>query len=278
MKLGYFTKAARNNNEDFGYVCEDFGFIVDGATSVSNIIVTNEVSDAKWFSHKLGGYLKEALKDTQRDLKDIVKDAIVYVDSEFTKFYRASMVETKPSSTIAIFRKNNGLLEYLVLGDSPLLVKYKDGQIRELIANEQLIVFERENIKKLVEIANQREISVIEARPFVNEALLQQRLKMNKEGGYYIIADDVNAVDHALCGTIRLDVIQSVMGMSDGFSQLYDVFEKYTKKQLFKEVENGKPFEELYRELYKCQENDKDCNEHPRFKVRDDVSVFYAEI
>lgn len=277
MKLGYFTKAARSNNEDFGYVCEDFGFIVDGATGVSNIIVTNEISDAKWFSHKIGEYLKEALKDTEKTLSDIVKEAIVYVDSEFSKFYRVSMAETKPSSTIAIFRKNNGLLEYLVLGDSPLLVKYKDGQIREFIANEQLIVLERENINKLVEIANQREINVIEARPFVNEALLVQRQKMNKENGYYIIADDVKAVDHALCGTIRLDVIQSVMGMSDGFSQLYDVFGLYNKKQLFKEIENRKTFEELYRELYRAQENDKYCNEHPRFKVRDDVSVFYVE-
>lgn len=277
MKIDCFRKPAKNSNEDFVYICDDFGFIIDGATGVSDFVVTNEISDAKWFSHKIGEYLEEALKDFEKELKEIVKEAIVYVDNEFSKFYRASMAEVKPSSTLSIFRKRNNMLEYFVLGDSPLLVKYKDGQVRELIANQQLIVFEKQNLRKLVEIATQREINVSEARPFVKEYLLAQRQKMNKEDGYYILADDVEAVEHALYGTIRLDLIQSVMGMSDGFSQIYDVFEIYSKKKLFKEVENGKTFEELYRELYNCQEKDKTCNMYPRFKIRDDVSIFYAE-
>lgn len=275
MKIKQFTKPAIKVNEDVVYASEHFGFVIDGATGLLKENITDKPSDAQWFVECLKKFLVEHLANNQLAIKDIVREAIVDVNNKYNSFEGAENVKSKPSAGIAIYRINNNFLEYFILGDCSLLVKQKNKV--EHLKLDDLTKLDNINISKMQVLAKQKNINVIDARPLINDDLVKTRLSQNTENGYWIVSDDVNAVDHALQGKLPLENIRQIVGLTDGFSQVFDVFEIYSKESLLDTL-CQKQIEDIYEELWKKQEEDKFCNNCPRFKLRDDASVFSVEL
>ena len=275
MKIQQFTQSGTINNEDAIYACDRFGFVIDGATGLLKENVSNMPSDAAWFSQTLKSYLIENLNNYSLTIQDIMKNAIIEIDRRYNLFKGAENVRSKPSAGIALFRINNGILEYFILGDCSLIVKDNQNKINHLKLDD-LTRLDNINIDKMKTIAKQKNINVIEARPFINDDLVKTRLSQNTSEGYWIVADNPDAVNHALCGTIPVESVKQLVGLSDGFSQIYDTFEYYTKEQLLKNLCKTS-IEDIYKILWNLQEQDKHCNNHPRFKTRDDASTFNIE-
>lgn len=266
-----------NENEDCVYLCDDFGFVMDGATGLLKENITNCVSDAKWYVEEFKNFLIKNLK-TKKNLKEIMKDGIRYVSNTYNNIEGATSVKSKPSSGIALFRKNENNIEYFILGDCQLIIKDKKNIITKLQLND-LPKLDNINIGRMVKIAKEKNINVIDARPLINDYLVETRLTQNTNNGYWILSDDINAVDHALHGTLNLKDIKQIIGLTDGFSQLYEVFKVFTYEELVNLINNKKiSLNNLYDTLFTLQENDSNCNRYPRFKIRDDASIFNYEL
>lgn len=266
-----------NENEDCVYLCDDFGFVMDGATGLLKENITNCVSDAKWYVEEFKNFLIKNLK-TKKNLKEIMKDGIRYVSNTYNNIEGATSVKSKPSSGIALFRKNENNIEYFILGDCQLIIKDKKDIITKLQLND-LPKLDNINIGRMVKIAKEKNINVIDARPLINDYLVETRLTQNTNNGYWILSDDINAVDHALHGTLNLKDIKQIIGLTDGFSQLYEVFKVFTYEELVNLINNKKiSLDNLYDTLFTLQENDSNCNRYPRFKIRDDASIFNYEL
>lgn len=273
------TKGGKSDkeNEDCVYLCDDFGFVMDGATGLLKENITNCVSDAKWYVEEFKNFLIKNLK-TKKNLKEIMKDGITYVSNTYNNIEGATSVKSKPSSGIALFRKNENNIEYFILGDCQLIIKDKKDIITKLQLND-LPKLDNINIGRMVKIAKEKNINVIDARPLINDYLVETRLTQNTNNGYWILSDDINAVDHALHGTLNLKDIKQIIGLTDGFSQLYEVFKVFTYEELVNLINNKKiSLDNLYNTLFTLQENDSNCNRYPRFKIRDDASIFNYEL
>lgn len=271
MKIRQFTRAGQKVNEDSCYICKDYGFVIDGATSVTEQNITNFKSEAQWFSYRFRDYLIEALKNKNQTLSEIVRQGIEKLNVEYNNFLGAQNSEIKPSAAIAIFRLNDCKIEYFVLGDCSII--YDDEQEIKVITTTDIEKLDNKSKQTLKNIAVQKNINVIDAKPFVAEVLKQQRRLKNTKEGYWILSDDTNAVNYAECGEMEKTKIKHIVVVSDGFSQVYDLFKIFTVKEFLKELRFVKNISKIYKKLYKNQKNDRFCNNFPRFKVRDDATL-----
>lgn len=270
MEVRAFTKAGKINNEDSCYVCDEFGFVIDGATGVTSQKVSCMQTDAQWFSFAFRDYLITALKDKTKNLKQIVSEGIEFVDKQFYEFDGADAVTSKPSAAIAIFRIMGDEIEYFVLGDCTVIFNGDDA--KNFISND-LVKSDLKNIQILISRAKENNINVVDARPLVNDVLYQTRQTKNTPSGYWILADDPKAVNYAEYGFVKKQNIKQVLALSDGFSQVYDLFKIYSMKEFADKLYYGMKIEKMYDILYKNQEKDKFCNNFPRFKLRDDATI-----
>lgn len=276
MKQIVYSVAGNGNNEDSYYVENKFGFVLDGATGLLKERITQEKSDARWFALHMTEKLKTLLKEN-KTIKEIVSQAIVDVDNIYMSFTGAKEVKSKPSAGVAIYRILGDKLEYFLLGDVSLLMEYKNGEVKELQL-QTLPYFDAQNIEKMVQIAKEKHIDVVNAMQLINEDLVRVRLSQNTDSGYYILSDNTNAVNHALTGFVSTCDIASLTLLSDGFSQVYDTFDLYKSPKDLVNALKHKKAEEIYQELFNAQEKDKTCNAHPRFKLRDDATILHVEL
>ena len=272
-----FTNTGITLNEDAIYICNDFGFVLDGATGLLKENVSPIASDATWFACTLRDYFIEELKNTNLSLQDIVKNAIIYANNLYDSFDGAEKVISRPSSGLAMFRIVGNKLEYLSLGDCALIIKTKEDSIIH-IKPQELSALDDINIKKMVSLAKENNIDVVDARPLINESLVKTRLTQNTPEGYYIVSNDTKAVDHALCGVIDIDKVSQIVALSDGFSQIYDTFNILTMEELVDQLNKNKPIEEIHKMLLTEQLKDNRCNNFPRFKLKDDASIIYMKL
>lgn len=263
-------------NEDCVYLQDDFGFVLDGATGLTNDNVTPEKSDARWFTREFTRFLTENLGDKTQTIQSILKKGILEVNTKFNSYCGEKEIKVKPSSTIALFRINKNEVEFFVLGDCVFLIRDINNNVKELTTND-LSRLDAQNIKTLIKRAKENNVYIVDARPLVNDELIRARLSQNTKGGYWTLSDSIEAIDNGLYAKMNINEIKQIIAMSDGFSQIFDLFKLYTAKEFADQIQSGKPIEELYMELYNAQEQDNTCNNYPRFKLRDDTTLFNIE-
>lgn len=274
MKKQTFTQAGTNRNEDTVFVNDYFGFVIDGATGLAGKTISPCQSDAQWFAYALRDYLVNALHSPQ-DIRTILADVLTNVNNDFNTFDGAENVPIKPSAGIAIYRIVGDFVEYFVLGDCSILFKTNEGNIIHYHSTD-LEPLDKANIKLMQKRAIENNIDVVDAFPLIMEELQYVRNLKNKENGYYILSDNIDAVNHGIHGIIEKNKIQDILLTTDGFSQIFDLFKAYNKAELFEALKT-KNLEDIYAELYALQEQDKKCNNHPRFKTRDDATAAHIK-
>ena len=275
MKIDFFTKAGKTSNEDFVYICKDFGFVLDGATGLTGEHVTNEKTDARWFSQTFGNFLIENLSK-KKSLNTILKQAITFTNQKFEQFNGAKLVVSRPSACIALFRILRKKVEFFVLGDCSIVTKNRSGDV-EILTTQDLRKLDGENIEKMTEYAKQEKIDLVDAGNYIMPFLLKERLSQNTKNGYWILSNDKRAINHGFYRKCPLSQISQIVGMTDGFSEIFETFNITVPAELCEKISKGEKLKDIYKTLFDAQEKDKKCNTFPRFKVRDDASIFVAE-
>ena len=245
-----------------------------GASGLDKICISGAGSDAAWYSHALKSVILSDHRDN--NLIEIVKKAVHKVNKEFKRFPGYEYVNDFPSAVISMSRVAKGKLEVLVLGDCTCIIKKKDETI-ERIADRRIEPYDQKAIDKGIEMMQEKNIDFCDTRKYYQDILTNNRKMKNKEGGYYCLSNDEQAVNHSYVYSFDLDEIHSVALMSDGFSQIIDLFHLYDDETFMKALsEDG--VEKLYEQLYAAQKHDDKMNSYPRFSFSDDMTLIYYEV
>ncbi|WP_381552913.1 integrase [Streptomyces eurythermus] len=254
-------------NEDFAASTPGAAVLLDGAgVGGAETGCTHGVA---WFSGTLGGLLLQAIsRSPARPLAECLADSIDRVRSLHSDScdltYRAS-----PTSTVVAARINGARLEYLVLGDSSLLLEEKDGSTT--VVTDRRLDEVGKRLRGPVDALPTGSPEHSAALADYREALTGLR---NRPGGFWIAGPDPQAAEHALTGTVALDSLSTVTLLSDGATRLVDRFQLADWAQYLDVLACSGP-DELIRRVREVEKSDPDGRRWPRGKAHDDATVLH---
>jgi hypothetical protein len=267
VALGSQPADPGRENEDFAAAAFGAAVLLDGAGVAG--AETGCVHGIAWFSSTLGGLLLAGIAaNPARPLTDCLADSIRTVRSlhEGTcdLAYRAS-----PTSTVVAVRADAGVLEYVVLGDSTLLLAGTDGSTTAITDQRLDEVGKRLRgpVDALPTGSPEHSVALAEYR----DALTGLR---NRPGGFWIAGPDPRAAEHAVTGTVPLDSLASVTLLSDGATRLVDSFELADWKEALDVINSSGP-DGLIRRVREAEANDPNGRRWPRGKTRDDATALH---
>ncbi|MFF0780689.1 integrase [Streptomyces sp. NPDC003720] len=254
-------------NEDFAAASFGAAVLLDGAGVAG--AETGCVHGIAWFSSTLGGLLlSEIASRPARPLADCLADSIRAVRSLHVDTcdldYRAS-----PTSTVVAVRVDAGALEYLVLGDSTLLLAETDGSPAAI--TDQRLDGVGQRLRGPVDALPTGSAEHSAALAEYRDALTGLR---NRPGGFWIAGPDPQAAEHALTGTVPLDSLASVTLLSDGATRLVDTFELADWKDALGLLNSSGP-DGLIGRVRAAEAGDSDGRRWPRGKACDDATVLH---
>ena len=267
-----FTKAGKNWNEDRCYSCEDFAFVLDGATGVSDQKISDKNSDAEWYSNYWCEYLKEALKDKTKPIYEILEDGMDKVVTEFQNLAKGKVIFDFPSCSASIARKVGDEIELYAICDSPILIQAITGKTLE-VGDTLNNINDGVNLLTLDYYAKKDEISIFEAHNKYHEVVVKGRKTKNKPFGYNVLSNSKEVIRKGVYKKIDAKIFKKVLLMTDGYSQVYDLFNLYSADEFASKLNCVEDAQRIYDELYQAQETDNLGRNYIRFKLRDDASL-----
>ncbi|WEH16936.1 protein phosphatase 2C domain-containing protein [Streptomyces sp. VNUA24] len=272
MRVTFATLPAEpgpdRENEDFAAAAPGAAVLLDGAgVGGAETGCTHGVA---WFSGTLGGLLLRGITARPvRPLSECLADAIGLVRSlhedSCDLAYRAS-----PTSTVVAARiVGGGVLDYLVLGDSSLLMADRGG--RTSVVTDRRLGEIGKRLRGPVD-------ALPTGTPEHSAALAEYQDTLtgfrNRPGGFWIAGPDPRAAEHALTGTVSLDSLASVTLLSDGATRLVDRFELADWAEVLSVLDSSGP-DELIRRVREAEADDPEGRRWPRGKARDDATVLH---
>jgi hypothetical protein len=260
MKAAWACEAGspERSNEDWCGSAGGVAVVLDGATS-SNAAA---VHDTPRYVHQLGLALLAAASDTSALLEDALAEAIDHVWHGHGKRDGGS-----PAATVAVVRVTADRVDYLVLADTTIVL--------DVVGSESPLIVTDTRVDEVTAMvgeheAHQHRIGSAEHRAAVESMSAAQQAWRNREGGYWVAADDPAAAAHAITGSrARVDV-RRVALMSDGAARLADVFGEPWPNVLTLLDERGP--DGLIRHVREIERSDQDGRRWPRFKTSDDAA------
>ncbi|MFI5470523.1 integrase [Streptomyces cacaoi] len=254
-------------NEDFAAAAAGAAVLLDGAGVAG--AETGCTHGIAWFSSTLGGLLLSTMTaHPAQPLAECLADSIRVVRSlhedSCDLSYRAS-----PTSTVVAVRADAGALEYLVLGDSTLLLADQDGKTTAI--TDQRLDEVGKRLRGPVD-------ALATGSPEHAAALAEYRDSLtglrNRPGGFWIAGPHPQAAGHALVGAVPLDTLASVTLLSDGATRLVDSFELATWEGMLAVLGLSGPAELIHR-VRAAEADDPDGRRWPRGKAQDDATVVH---
>jgi len=233
-------------------VQESCAWVIDGSDSLFPAHITELEHDGEWFVKELNAYLKAHLTDYHWTISDIVYQALRSIHRKLLRYPQAAECcdLEMPNACCAIVRVMHSQLSYFILGNCELIMTAQDGTITSL-SDLRLQEADAKLLELSREMHDKKRMPLFTARNFMDHLLVENRLRRNVEGGYYVLGEDASVVKHALVGSVPLSGIKSISLVCNGFSQYYNC-EKVLKylDQYLKQERSGE-FVELYESMLK---------------------------
>jgi hypothetical protein len=182
-------------NEDYAVCGPDWAVILDGATPAPGVD-SGCVHGVPWLVRHLAQSIASELVVGVLPLADVLCAAIITTGRDHARTCDLSNPDS-PSSTVAILRARDGFLDYLVLGDSPVILRRGDESV--------------------VRVADDRTDHLPGGRPYSVELVREHR---NKPGGFWVASTNARAAYEAISGSA--DGIDSAAMLTDGATRLAD--------------------------------------------------------
>lgn len=253
--ITYGSKQEHDENIDMCSVQENCAWVIDGANGLFQAHISDAESDADWLVKELHTYLKKHLMMDGLPISDIMKLAMIDVTSRFKQFpgYHELYDMNMPSAACAVICVQGKNISYFVLGNCELILHYDDGNV---ITISDLRLQELDG--KILEISQdakkKRRLPMYQAKRFMDQMMVENRLRRNMENGYYVIGEDASSADHAITGTVPIDHIKSICLMCNGFSQYFRCKKVMQNLDQYIEKTRNPLLVETYDELLARQE------------------------
>ena len=236
-------------NEDIFGVEGNFAWMFDGATRTSS-----SQQEARPLVLALSDGIRDAVLAGETDLRQIGKHGVDVATQRLT----TNSVTIPPSAAGLICKLEDGILEYLVLGDVTMIVSSQ----RSISIVRDPSAIQREAFYLREATTSQKSLG---------EVLDQRRRGMNTQAGYWIWSISRDAVDKAYISQFIVSQGSWVLLASDGFLRLVDLFRSVSHDELmFLAINKGCEFIiDMVRDL---EREDADCSKFARASVSDDAS------
>ncbi|MGZ4460229.1 MAG: protein phosphatase 2C domain-containing protein [Nocardioidaceae bacterium] len=180
-------------NEDLAIAGPRFAFVLDGATAEAGA-ESGCHHGVAWYVGRLGGELARLLAlDDADPLPDILATAITRVRALHSITCDLDNPAT-PSSTVALVREAPDRVDYLVLADSPVVIRSTDGEVTPVLDDR------------------------VEHLPGQDPETVRRH--RNVEGGFWVAGAKPEAAHQALTGSVPTKSLASVGLFSDGSTRL----------------------------------------------------------
>ncbi|WP_432743685.1 protein phosphatase 2C domain-containing protein [Streptomyces sp. JH002] len=210
-----------------------------------------------WFVARLGGALAElsgSLADVP--LSECLARAITRTAALHRRTCELSHPRT-PQATVVCARWSARTVEYLVLCDSPLLIRGQDGVVRPVLDDrlDQVLRAARE-------------------APAGRRAARIEGLR-NAPGGFFTAAADPEVAALAVTGELPRSEVRALAALTDGASRWTEIFHLGDWTALFDTLERHGP-RALIGQVRAAERADPAGTTHPRGKAHDDASAILA--
>ena len=270
------NRGSGDYNEDIIGLTPHGAWVLDGATGLNNKNLVSNESDANWFVNKWNEYLNENIKNDD-SLRNIIKNGIDKIKSEYLTLVGDNKLELLdfPSCAATILKFHKDKIEYLLLGDCTLFAKSKDDV--KIYKDTSLDYFDNLVYTAMSNIENKENITLNEKKEILMPTIISNRLKKNKNDGYWVLEFSKDAAENCISGFIDIEDKIELMLMSDGFSCAYDKYNIFTKEGMMK-VARDKGIDYIYNKVRNIEKEDEVAIKFPRFKIHDDSSCIYLDI
>lgn len=242
MRITYATEAAPGHvNEDTAVCGDGWAVVLDGATAPDGV-ESGCTHDVPWLVRHLSAGIAKRMLLGCGDLAGLLAAAIEETGEAHGGFCDLGNPDS-PSSTVSIVRAQGSRLEYLVLGDSPVLVRSGDD---------------------ITVLSDDRIANLPGGRPYTLELVRSLR---NQPGGFWVASTDPEAAYQAVAGSLPWNPSNQAALFTDGVSRLVE-FYGYDWRQVFGRLEAGGPGELISR--IRAEETDRPLAQG---KQHDDATV-----
>lgn len=274
----HLTDRGNAANEDFAFSTERFGVVIDGATGLAPLppVSTDFATNAQWFARSTGVRLCRALEagaPPEQALVDAVGAARAELEAALGRPAGSLDPAAVPSATLALAVVGEKNVELWGIGDSPLVVLMRDGEL-VISTDEVLESLDAHVVDLMLERSAGRDLTVAERRALVRDEVLANRRLRNTPGGYWCLDATGEGLAHARRLTIpRADVV-AVAGMTDG---LFRAFGQYGLAPLDEWMRDASYLSarQLCDRMRMLEAEDAQLRRYPRMKVSDDASLFW---
>jgi hypothetical protein len=200
-QVRFATRAAPGVvNEDYVVVGPGWAVVLDGATAATGVD-SGCAHDVAWLVHRLAAALAVRLAaDDAGTLPDILAGAIKQVCAAHADTCDLANPDS-PSSTVAVARWSGGELECLVLADSPVVVRRRDGSVAV--------------------VADDRLDRLPGGPPYSRELVRTHR---NRPGGFWVAGASRAAAYEAVTATFPWAQVEGFALLTDGVTRLVERF------------------------------------------------------
>jgi hypothetical protein len=179
---------------------------------------------------------------------------------------RHGLIEgTSPSTTVSIVRWSDAYVDALVLGDSPVVVKLRSGEIVALMDNRLAQLSERAQYEPLPR-------SHPDAKDRWQQLIQYERSKRNQPNGYWIAEANPEAARHALAGRWGRADVSHALALTDGIADCITVFQALPGWRALLDVARDN-LAQLVSIAERAEDADPDGQRWPRTKHRDDKAA-----
>jgi hypothetical protein len=195
MQTTYATSAGGERpNEDYAVCGPGWAVVFDGATPRDDVD-SGCIHDVPWLVRRLAAGIVAGLLRDERPLPAVLAEAIQRTCDAHARSCDLSNPDS-PSSTVAIVRVRAEVLDYLVLGDSPVILRRGTG---------------------IVPICDDRADRLPGGRPYSAELVRRWR---NTPGGFWVASTSQQAAREAVTGSAK-GITEAAL-LTDGVTRLIE--------------------------------------------------------
>ncbi|GIH62225.1 protein phosphatase 2C domain-containing protein [Microbispora siamensis] len=272
MRVAFASEPAYPDrpNEDFIGATADAVVLLDGA-SIPPGVTSSCSHSVRWYSHTLGSTLLAEMTQSAGPLPELLAQGIKHVTSlhDFTCDLAHG---GSPSATVIMLRHTADHLDWLVLGDSTLILDTRTSEPIVICDDrlEQVAAPHRVRLDSLRGGTHEH----AEARREYVETLGTYR---NRDGGFWVASTDPLAADQALTGTIPTNQVHAAALLTDGAADAVNRYHLTTWQQLLNVLAQDGPAE-LMRRVRTAERVDPHGERWPRSKTHDDATAAHIEL
>lgn len=252
-------------NEDFIGATADAVVLLDGASIPPGVTPACSHS-VRWYSHTLGSTLLAEMTQSAGPLPELLAQGIKHVTSLHDVTCDLTPGDS-PSATVIMLRQVADHFEWLVLGDSTLILDTGTPEPIVICDNrlEQVAAPHRTRLDSLPVGTPEH----AQARREYIETLGRYR---NRDGGFWVASTDPLAADQALTGTIPAGQLSAAALLTDGAADAVNRYRITTWRQLLNTLNEQGPAA-LIRQVREAEHSDPRGERWPRTKTRDDATA-----